>query len=483
MTPASPPTTLPALRTPFRALPLILAFLTGACASTQSTSTTRTPAPVTIDGVFTDWPQQSEVEASADDRHLFIRFAPHNASDPLPAIQAAPFTTRILIDADDNPATGMALHGLGIDTAVLLSPPNQTGTGIGAQVMVYHTDGLGTSTGHADLGFLFQPTYASPAYEARIDRAALLPSPNASVRVRVEQIEPDGAVLWSAAARADLPPLSTAPRDDAVLPRKASGADRVLSLNVLHSAPLTNPDAFRRTIRAIDPDIILFQEWFGTAQPAIQQWVTTHLGTDWTAYAPSTNGIAIATRHPILETVPNPLPDSGPGANARFAAAVIGAPGGPIIAGSLHLKCCGGAGTSEDTRRIAEAASINTTVAALRARHPEAAVAIGGDYNLVGTRTPLETLAAGLGAGGSDLIPVDAVTLGDAAAITWVDDQSLFSPGRLDWILIDPDSTPIRRAFMLDTRRISETSRHRAGLERDDSAATDHLPLVVDLTR
>ncbi len=468
------------LRPALLTLPLALAVLTTACASTQPINTAAHPTPITIDGVFTDWPRQSEVEAVADDRHLFIRFAPGDGSH---AIQAAPFTTRILIDADDNPDTGMAQHALGIDTAVLLSPPNATGTGIGAQVMAYDAGGLGTSTGHAELGFLFQPTHTSPAYEARIDRAALPASPNASVRVRVEQVEPGGAVLWSAAARADLPPISATRRDEESLPAKPRGATRVLSLNVLYSAPLTSPDAFRRTIRALDPDIILFQEWFNTAQPAIQQWATTHLGPGWTVYAPSTNGIAIAARHQILETVPTPLPESGPGAEARFAAAVIDAPGGPIIAGSLHLKCCGGAGGPEDTRRIAEAASINATVAAVRARHPGAAVAIGGDYNLVGTRTPLETLAAGLGTNGSDLVPAEALTLGDAAAVTWVDDKSLFSPGRLDWILIDPDSTTIRRAFTLDTRRISEASRRRAGLERDDSAATDHLPLVVDLTR
>lgn len=466
----------------FRPLLLTLSLSAAACAATQpmERASERVAATIIIDGTFADWPANAPVEATADDRHLFIRFAPAESGH---AIQAAPFTTRILIDADDNPATGMPLDGFGVDTAVLLSPPNATGVGIGARVLTYDAQGFATPAGHADIGFLFQPTYASAAYEARIERSALIPSPKKRVRIRVDQIAPDGAVLWSDQTTAVLPVAPARPRQAADLPTKPAQATRVLSLNVLHSAPLTNPDAFRRTIRALDPDIILFQEWFNTAQPAIQAWITANLGPGWSVFAPSTNGIAIATRHPVLETVGRPLPGTGSGDNARFAAAVIDAPAGPIIAGSLHLKCCGGANTSEDTRRIAEAASIRATLADLRARHPDAAMAIGGDYNLVGTRTPLETLAASLGRDGSDLTPALAITLGDAATVTWVDDKSMFSPGRLDWVLVDAGTTRVHRAFALDTRRLSEASLKRSGLLRDDSAATDHLPVVVDLIR
>lgn len=465
-----------------RSLVVPLGSLAAACAATQpiEPAGARPTAAITIDGEFTDWPAAAAVEAAADSRHLFIRFTPAETAH---AIQAAPFTTRILIDADDNPATGMPLDGLGIDTAVLLSPPNATGVGIGAQVLSYDAQGFATPTGHAAIGFLFQPTYASAAYEARIDRASLTRASGKGFRIRVDQVAPGAAVLWSEQTTLAWPPASTPLLEAPALPAKPTGATRVLSLNVLNSAPLTNPDAFRRTIRAVDPDIILFQEWFNTAQPAIQAWVTANLGPGWTAFAPSTNGIAIATRHPVLETVGRPLPGSGPGANARFAAAVIDAPAGPIIAGSLHLKCCGGANTSEDTRRIAEAESIRATLADLRTRHPDAAMAIGGDYNLVGTRTPLETLAAGLGADGSDLTPARTLTLGDAAAVTWVDDKSMFSPGRLDWILADTATAEVRQAFTLDTRRLSAAALTRAGLEPGDSAATDHLPVVVDLVR
>lgn len=467
--------------TTIRSLAVVLGLIATGCAATQTTGTGPDPRAVVIDGADAEWPGAEPAEALADATHLYIRFAPASGDH---AIQAAPFTTRILIDSDNNPGTGAPIAGLGVEAAVLLSPPNATGTGIGSEVMLYAPDGSGASAGHADVGFLFLPTHASTVYEARIDHASLPGSKSETLSIRVDQIDPDGAVRWSAKTAATRPPdAPPARRDAGVLPPPAGNAVRVLALNVLFSAPLTNPDPFKRVINAIRPDVVLFQEWFDTPQTAIQKWADDNLGPGWTVFAPSTNGIAVATRLPILESIPRPLPDSGPGANARFAAAVVETRIGPMIAGSLHLKCCGAANSSEDQRRIAEARAINATIADILTRHPDAALAIGGDYNLVGTRTPLEILAEGLGAGDTDLAPVDAITLGDPTAVTWVDEKSRFSPGRLDWILFDPASTGVARAFTLDTRRLSAASLARHGLQPDDSKATDHLPVVVDLTR
>jgi endonuclease/exonuclease/phosphatase family metal-dependent hydrolase len=465
-----------------RPLAAALGVLASGCAATeprQPAHADHTP-PVVIDGQTGEWAGAAPVEVRADDRHLFVRFAP---AETRHALQAAPVTTRILIDADNDPATGMALAGLGVDAAVLLSPPNKTGVGIGTEVVTYDARGFAAPAGHAELGFYFLPTHTARQYEARVDRARLPRSAAGRLTVRVDQIRPDAEEAdWAAQAGATLPPPAAGPaRPDAALPAKPAGAARVLALNVLHSAPLTNPDAFRRTIRAIDPDVILFQEWFNTAQPAIQEWAAANLGRRWTVFAPSENGIAVATRHRVIETVPGPLPGSGPGSRARFAAAVVETPAGPVIAGSLHLKCCGGAGTAEDLRRIDEATSINATLADVLARHPDAGLAVGGDYNLVGTRTPLETVARGLGVAGVDLVPVTPLTLGDPAAVTWVDEKSRFAPSRLDWILIDPARLDAARAFSLDTRRLAPATLQRLGLEAEDSHATDHLPIVVDL--
>lgn len=486
MTPSS--STLPSLLA-------ALILLAPACAAQPrpadpAASSDTTAASVVIDGSFTDWTARSAaastpLQARATAEHLFIRFAPDTA---LHAIQAAPFTTRILIDADRRPDTGLPTEGLGVELAVLLSPPNSTGgIGIGSEVIAYAADATPDRIGHARAGFFFLPTYASPVYEARIDRAALartLGRAANSITLRVDQTDAAGKVLWSATIDAALPAAAPTPTAEAELPAKPANACRVLAQNVLFSAPLTTPDAFRRTIRAIDPDVILFQEWFNTPQATIQTWVTTHLGDAWTVIAPNADeGVAVATRLPVIETIADLPADSGPGRDARFVGAVVESAAGPIIVGSLHLKCCGGANSSEDRRRNEEARAINTALAEALDRHPDAGLAIGGDYNLVGTRAPLETLAAGLAHGGVDLTPVDAITLGDPAAVTWVDEKSRFSPGRLDWILTDPARNPTLRSFTLDTRRLAPAALARLGLQPGDSHASDHLPVVVDLGR
>lgn len=439
--------------------------------------------PVTVDGHTAEWPGSNDpenaAEIAADARHLWIRF---NPADGAHAIQAAPFTTRILIDADNDPATGRRLAGLGVDAMIALSPPNELGSiGIGSAVTRYDADATAHPLGHADLGFFFLPTHASESYEARLDRAALdTLTRQGPVTVRVEQVDARERVLWSAQTSAEIPPFDPNPEPAlSILPAAPEAGVRVLSLNVLFSSPLKNPDAFRRAISGINPDIILFQEWFNTPQADIQAWMDTNMGDGWTVIAPDPReGVAVATRLTVLEALPDLVGDTGA---ARFVGALIDTPVGEILAASVHLKCCGDADSPEDQRRVEEAAAIHATVDNLRKRHPDASVAIGGDYNLVGSRRPLEILIDGLGQNDADLTPADTTTLGDAAAVTWVDEKSRFSPGRLDWVVIDTTRTPIARSFTLDTRRLSDASLKAAGLERDDSRASDHLPVVVDL--
>lgn len=462
------------------------------CASTGSTQPALTRnqpqpprqasvRPIIADGKTNDWPGQGDLRVIADDNHLWIRFDPADGSH---AIQAAPFTTRLLVDSDNNASTGRRIGTLGVDAMVSLSPPNGFGgIGIGSEVVIYDAAGNGDVTGHADLGFFFLPTFASSSYEARFDRDSIdgLNAPG-RITVRVDQIEADGTERWARQIAANLPRSASNPTGNAAFPIKPANGIRVLAQNVLFSSPLSNPDAFDRMITAIDPDVILFQEWFNTPQIIIQNWFNTNLGPGWTVIAPDPDeGVAIATRMPILETVRDLIDVPGGRRNSRFVGALIDTPIGPFFGASIHLKCCGGANSTEDQRRNAEAIAINATVADVLQNNPDAFVTIAGDYNLVGTRTPLDIIAGGLASDGTSLTPAPTITLGDTAAVTWVDENSRFSPGRLDWAVVDETRTSILRSFTLDTRRLSKAALQASGLQTDDSKASDHLPIVVDL--
>jgi hypothetical protein len=101
--------------------------------------------------------------------------------------------------------------------------------------------------------------------------------------------------------------------------------------------------------------------------------------------------------------------------------------------------------------------------------------------NLVGSRDPLSVFERGYYATSGRMSTIDAFVLGDTSMYTWTDDRSTFAPGRLDYILHNEAGTRVVNAFILDTSRLSVESLARLGLDADDSAATDHRPVVVDL--
>ena len=59
----------------------------------------------------------------------------------------------------------------------------------------------------------------------------------------------------------------------------------------------------------------------------------------------------------------------------------------------------------------------------------------------------------------------------------------MFSPGRLDWILYSDATLEVVNAFVLNTDKLSARALADAGLESEDTQASDHLPVVVDVRR
>jgi len=448
---------------------------------------------IVLDGEFSDWVDQPDALGST--QFISIHFAPKN--DHPQTIQAAPYTTRIRIDADNDPHTGRPMRTMqldssirppqGVDLLVELSPKNEQGTiGIGSAVTRYAQQGAATALGHADLGFEFLPTYQSPQYEARIDRLAPgagMLRQSGTISIVVDQIDKNGGLLWSSAPMVvDLPPSAEPTPVNAVIPPKPSRSVRVMSSNVLFSSPLKNPEPFERVLGAIDPDVILYQEWFNTPADEVQRWLNAHAGTGWRVHMPDSKaGVAIATTKPIITTYQAVIPPSGNERPARAVAALIDTDAGELLAISVHLKCCGNAGSEEDLKRIDQAKSINAFVRSVHKKHPDAKVVIAGDFNLVGSRTPLDTIRASLGIHGEDLSTVNTIHIGERSMITWNDEKSRFSPGRLDWMLIDESMSTPAHAFILDTRTLSDGSLEAMGLHPDDSKGSDHLPIVMDL--
>jgi endonuclease/exonuclease/phosphatase family metal-dependent hydrolase len=449
--------------------------------------------PVVLDGDITEWPPS--VVMTTDQWWVYLRW---KVTGEAKSLQASDESLSIWLDLDTNPATGhrpTAPRGaaqMGIDLGIEFSPIADDGSGASRGVRVTtHTAAGTTEITHDQVEFSFAPTYASEWYEGRISRHALaglgLPVPRAGglmTGMFALRDSSGGFVGSSDPFEVEATAASaTAPRADLRLPPKPREGLRVVSWNVWRAQPMEDPGPFARVLRVLDPDVLLLQEW--TSSPReIAAWLNASVPLDegeWSVRMAAGWGVAVASRYPLEPLGHDEIYLDGHENPVRFVGALVSTPLGHLAASSVHLKCCGSSGSSEDATRISEAGAINRSLAEALAMEPIPMRIIAGDLNLVGSRPPLDVLRNGLDADGSDLEIADARDLGDSAYITWRDDGNAFTPGRLDYALYAGSAVRMARCFVLDARMLSDRALETAGLDRSDADASDHLPLVVDL--
>ena len=121
---------------------------------------------------------------------------------------------------------------------------------------------------------------------------------------------------------------------------------------------------------------------------------------------------------------------------------------------------------------------------------------VAGDMNLVGGSGQLQTLLAGRIAdearhGPSHAPDWDNTPLRDADPritggrenYTWRAPEGAYAPGKLDYIVFTDSVLEMGNAFVLATEHMRPEDLDRYGLLADDTVeASDHLPVVADLT-
>lgn len=440
-----------------------------------------------IDGVIEEW--SSETAVVADGHSISFRFK--TPGDPQ-ALQASDHPVEIYLDADGDPATGRTsrakpVNKLGVDVEIVFSPRGKDGKpGRGVAVRAVGKDGAVRTIPNEASGLVFSPTYASNWYEMRIDRGVLSAAgvkPGSRVTGMLVTLDEEGKIDgYADPFEVALPPAATTPRLATVdIPMKPAEAIRIVSFNIEKSKPVTAPDAFARVLYLLNPDVIILQEWDQGDAAAMDAWFKEHLGgmdVQWKARKTEETGVAIVTHLPITALPPDTLwmsDGSDKPRLVRVATASVLTPGGPISISSVHLKCCGGASGREETLRQGEARAINGMLAAI-----EGPKIIAGDFNLVGTRVPLDLMRAGLDHG-VDLAIAEPTALGQDLKVTWREWTTEFSPGRLDYFLYSPSSVRPVHSFVFDTSVLADESLARMGLDRADGQQSDHLPVVVDV--
>lgn len=518
--------------------------------------------PVVLDGRFDDWdsaavtipdaayPPGAEagfrvVKAIHDDGAVYLLL---DLGRPL-NVQSLDGTVSITFDADGEPSTGLALHGLqGVDLVVDLPPPypivgGPPGIGAGVRLAAGGPSGGGAG-GPGDgafsrhdsyrIGLSFAPKYASRFVELRIDRGP----PPAGGMGPASGVGPAGGVTLFAgdrytaklvfrgsdgSVRQETPPFTYELLGGRPRPPEIRGADplgrapgtsfRVLAWNVSRRNLLDRKDRFARVLAAARPDIILLDEAPAGAAEEIADLLSGLPGPDgegWHLLYGEAGGPqrgVIASRRPViavqeLEEISypdslferlqsmggrsRPLGFGGPEAGLPALGGLIELEDARLLIVTLDLQCCGnGAETVEEYLRQIEVTAIHEalTEALARYRGGVDAVIVAGDFNLVGSREPLEAMLRGLDVDGSGLAVAEALQLDGLSNATWDGGSGPFPPARLDFMLFGDASLRLERAFVLDTRDLTGEWLDHHGLRAEDTErASDHLPVVADFS-
>ncbi|TWU41265.1 Endonuclease/Exonuclease/phosphatase family protein [Novipirellula aureliae] len=318
----------------------------------------------------------------------------------------------------------------------------------------------------ADLDFVCLPTFASNDFEMRIDLGRLGVEPNDELTIGF-----DGSDSLDGILSISVPQRAMATTREPFIAERSPGCIRIASMNTLHQGTC-DPErsaSIRRLFVFANADVYCFnEEWdesgFRQGAPGVIPNASQDTSYHWQ------NGCGIATK---FELTPIPL------SLYRGAAALIQFPNGErIVVISIHFDCCGSSGSKEDRLRVYEAEHVLAQIARIRTgefgeQAKDAGVVLLGDYNLVGSRKPLDILNQG---GLQDIMLRSPV---DGSAVTWraISPRESFWPGRLDYVTVDTSRLQTVGGFLIHSDEFSSVDQNAANMV----TASDHAMMVVDL--
>jgi len=455
-------------------------------ATSESVAPIAPPMTISLDSSIEDWPT-SEV-AVGDAYYLYVRFSPGESITP----QSNDESVVVALDVDDSKTTGND----GVDLEIAFSAPRDDGRpGNGTRITIFSPDGERIKIPAALLDISVAPSHASEWFEMRISRTiageGILPTKgllsSGKITGKLSMYNSAGRRVAEAPEfSAMLPQAAPSMKQVRVaLPSKSLGSVRIVSYNVLNAAPLENPEPFSRILRALDPDIVLVQEWYDTPASEMSAWFNRYMPISgrWRAVTGQGRGVAVISRLDLAPIGPAGLviQPEGKDRTVRVMAALVESPIGTMAVASIHLKCCGSLDSREDRLRLAEAQAIAMLIEEeTRDLGPHVRV-VAGDFNLVGGTEPLYALTRALDIDDSDASVAQPFVLGDNAMYTWTSPTSRFLPGRLDYAVYSDASAVLERSFIFDPARLSDETLKSLNLNRTDAMASDHRPLVIDL--
>lgn len=294
------------------------------------------------------------------------------------------------------------------------------------------------------------------------------------------------------------------------LPRHPDSAFRVLAWNVSREQFFTHEQEVASILRAIDADVLLLDEMSGQRSAADLEARLEALaeGQDWHSLYGSSGGAnqraTLSARAPLidlpvfqqlsypaevqqmwLDGLPPPVDRADVRQNLEWGLPAVGGvlqiDGRRVLFVGMDLQCCGkNPSEIQAQRRIYESYLLREAIETSVAQTQIDAVVVGGDFNAVTGRAPVEIVATPLRAGTPALSVAEATHRDGRSQWTWEGTGTPFPNGRLDFVL---HSAPLKvlAAQVFDSADLSAAERARWGLSLGSAQKVSaHRPVVVD---
>lgn len=432
--------------------------------------------------------------------HLFLRI---EVGQPINLQENNELT--LYLDTDNDRRTGHRTLGVGAELAWTF----------GERSGRWFRKGDSEEIGHADLGFSSLPTVRSETFEVALDRSAT-PEGTAplfqgdSLRVALanegDRLPDEEGGLGYVLSDAETP--LEAPSID----RPDASSVRMVSYNSANNfekerSAIFSPErqsSFRRIFDAVAPDVIAFQEVYAQTAAQTDSIAKSGLGlsAEW-EWAKRGQDLVLGSRYPILDSHAVPgYEDYESGAFLLDAEVALGS---RLVVVTTHPPCCNyGPEDGEPSSDAQRQQVVDGIVAFLRDLQDgdgpfevteDTPIVVLGDMNFVGSAQQPRTLRTGeivntdrFGPSaapdwdGSSLLDTNPQQVESPMHTTWINAESSFPPGRLDYAFVTDSVLEVVHEYVLYTPVLSDDVRTTHGLRAEDTVeASDHLPVVIDV--
>ncbi len=458
--------------------------------------------PITLDGEFDDWEDASvlfditQTDQSPDNLHVTRMWGANDDDFLFIRIE---FDREITL-LDNNPVI------------LFLDTDNDITTGydpdiIGAELQWEFGDRRGTFYNEGgshwirfhNIRLRTAPTVTSTDFEIALGcnalpdgSTSLFQSDTVNIRIRFDEQGNDAY----ASGTYIFDPVPVPAPDPIPLERMSDDDLRILAFNAWDDKVFEEEftDQYYRILNTLQPDIIAFQEIWqhsaGETSERVADLYSLDESSQWYAVKEDTGNVTVS-RFPIMDSWQILVwdDDEGWSDRHRLTVSLINMQeeyNTNLLFVNVHLRCCAGG----EENRWKEITALTNFID--NAREPggslhideDTPIILAGDFNLVGSSEQLAAIEDDITDwDGRGIERVRARQTGKRMHYTWRNDNSGFSPGKLDYIFYTSSVLSLKNTYTLQVEEMSPEQRDKYGLHYGDTrVASDHLPHVADFS-